>query len=109
MVIFSTIQFKKGIPVHVLQYEQLQGNAARELKAVADFLKVPVTREDLYCAINLQEAKYFSNKSDQDKLKLYREVYSLRELKLLKELQQKTEEMISYHFQKSVNLSGVCT
>ncbi|XP_045165723.2 WSC domain-containing protein 1-like [Mercenaria mercenaria] len=99
-----TLQFKG--PVHVLQYEKLKTDMANELRKLAKFLGVNVTKHDIYCTVKLQEGNFHRNTTDEKHIKLLQRMYDKENLLKIQEITRYTEKLFKEAYDLGVDLKG---
>ncbi|XP_045187965.2 uncharacterized protein LOC123545721 [Mercenaria mercenaria] len=101
----NTIGKFKG-PVHVVQYERLQSDMARELRKLASFFNLSVSDKDIDCTVKLQEGNFHRKTSEANHIQLLHTVYTKKKLLRLQEAARYSEKLLKDAYNVDIDLGG---
>ncbi|XP_045165965.2 uncharacterized protein LOC123529629 [Mercenaria mercenaria] len=101
----NTIRKFKG-PVHVVQYERLQSDMARELRKLATFFNLSVSDKDIDCTVKLQEGNFHRKTNEAKHIELLHTVYTKEKLLRLREAARYSEKLLKDAYSVDIDLGG---
>lgn len=93
-------------PVHILQYEKLKTNLSSELHSLATFLNVPVTPDDVKCAVDNCRGQYHRQASFEHRIKQINEVFTSEDFLEIDQLQRDVETLLHERFKRTFDLTS---
>lgn len=92
--------------MHILQYEKLKTNLSAELHSLATFLNVPVTPEDVKCAVDNCRGQYYRQASLEHRIKQINEVFTSEDFLEIDQLQRDIESLLHERFKRTFDLTS---